>query len=110
MAIYRIEWHRLYAKILARAWSDAAFKSLLLREPRKALAEFGVSLDEKITVQVLENTETTVYLPLLPPPWPSEIKVDDVPVMTPMYPVCACENCDRTNDNDCTRTDRCGGT
>jgi len=45
------------SKIVARAWTDAAYKERLLNDPKAALAEMGVTkLDENPEVKVVENT------------------------------------------------------
>ena len=45
------------SKIVARAWTDADYKSRLLADPKAALAEMGVTkLDENPEVKVVENT------------------------------------------------------
>jgi len=45
------------SKIVARAWTDPAYKARLLGDPKAALAEMGVTkLDENPIVKVVENT------------------------------------------------------
>ena len=55
-------------KVIARAWSDAAYKAKLLSDPHAALAEHGVEVPEGKTVKVLENTAGTQHLvlPVIP--------------------------------------------
>ena len=45
------------AKIVARAWTDPAFKARLLADARKASEEFGVDTSNTAIVVALENTE-----------------------------------------------------
>ena len=45
------------AKVVARAWVDAAYKARLLADPRAAVAELGFSL-ESMHLIVIENTPT----------------------------------------------------
>jgi nitrile hydratase subunit alpha len=45
------------ARIVARAWSDPAFKARLLADARKAAEEFGVDTTNTAAVVALENTE-----------------------------------------------------
>ncbi|MCA3261930.1 MAG: nitrile hydratase subunit alpha [Telmatospirillum sp.] len=45
------------AKIVARAWSDPAFKARLLADARKAAEEFGVDTSNTAIVVALENTD-----------------------------------------------------
>jgi nitrile hydratase subunit alpha len=45
------------ARIVARAWSDPAFKARLLADARKAAEEFGVDTTNTAAVVALENTD-----------------------------------------------------
>jgi nitrile hydratase len=45
------------AKIVARAWTDPAFKARLLADARKAAEEFGVDTSNTAIVVALENTD-----------------------------------------------------
>jgi nitrile hydratase len=47
----------LGARIVAKAWVDAAFKARLLQSGRKACEEFGISFYDDTQLIVLENTE-----------------------------------------------------
>jgi nitrile hydratase alpha subunit len=47
----------LGAKVVARAWSDPAFKSRLLANGRSACEELGISFYDETQLIVLENTE-----------------------------------------------------
>lgn len=58
------------AKIIARAWSDEAFKAALLADPMKALKSGGFDVPAGISVEVHENTDTVVHLTL--PKMPNE--------------------------------------
>ncbi len=51
------------ARVVARAWSDSAFKTRLLSDPEAALAELGYQLPETTPkLAVVENTETIHHL------------------------------------------------
>ena len=51
------------ARVVARAWMDAAFKARLLADPRAALAEMGLNLPEETPhLAVVENTDETHHL------------------------------------------------
>ncbi len=52
------------AKAIARAWTDAAYKAKLLRDPHAALAEAGVELPAGMNVKVLEDSADTQHLVL----------------------------------------------
>ena len=48
-----------YGKVIAKAWSDTAFKSRLLSNPKAVLIEAGVEVPAGVSVKVVEDTETT---------------------------------------------------
>lgn len=50
------------AKIVARAWTDPAFKARLLADARKAAEEFGVDTSNTAIVVALENTDTLHHM------------------------------------------------
>jgi Nitrile hydratase, alpha chain len=53
----------LEAQIIARSWSDEAFRERLQADPRAAVAEVtGVVVPESIQVEVLEETREKAYL------------------------------------------------
>ncbi len=55
------------AHLLSRAAEDDDFRSRLLEDPRAAIAaEFGVSLPDRLSFEVHEDTATTAHL-ILPP-------------------------------------------
>ncbi len=45
------------AKIIARAWTDPAFKTRLLADTKAAVAEMGVDTGSLIQIKALENTD-----------------------------------------------------
>jgi len=49
-----------HGKIIAKAWSDPAFKAKLLADPHGALKDAGVAVPPGMTVKVVENTDTHV--------------------------------------------------
>src|SRR6478752_450691 len=57
-----------WGQLVARAWSDEAFKQRLLSDPRTVLADAGAQIPPNITVQVHEATPTHLHLVLPPPP------------------------------------------
>jgi hypothetical protein len=48
-------------KIVAKCWSDEAFKQKLLADPAATLRAEGVTLPAGVAVNALENTEQTVH-------------------------------------------------
>lgn len=50
------------ARVVARAWTDPAFKLRLLEDPRAALAEVGYPVASGAVLSVVENTEAVHHL------------------------------------------------
>jgi hypothetical protein len=53
-----------YAKMVAKAWTDPAFKSNLLTDPKAALAAAGISVPAGVALKVVENTDKVIHLVL----------------------------------------------
>lgn len=51
-------------EIIARAWSDPAFKARLLKDTKTVLYEQGVDLPSGTNVRVVENTDELVHFVL----------------------------------------------
>lgn len=58
-------------QVIAKAWSDDAFKERLLSDPRKVLGEHGITLPEGIEVKAVENTDKVFHLVIPQAPHPS---------------------------------------
>ena len=58
------EQAKVYARIVAKAWGDAAFKQQLLADPVTVLHAEGVAIPEGTELRMVENTDTLVYLTL----------------------------------------------
>ena len=74
MNAYSPENQKKWAKVIAKAWSDPAFKAKLLKNPEAVLAEQGVNfpqLPKGVRMEMHENTNTTIHLVL--PAKPSEM-------------------------------------
>lgn len=54
--------HRLGAKVVARAWTDANFKQRLLQDAKSACAELGIEISGYDELQVVENTDRRHYV------------------------------------------------
>ena len=48
------------AKLVAKAWTDPAFKARLLSEPKAVIQEWGIDLDKSPELMIVENT-TSVH-------------------------------------------------
>jgi hypothetical protein len=62
------ESEKAWMKVVAKAWSDAAFKARLLADPAAVLKENGIAPPEGMTIKVLEDTASTAHLILPEPP------------------------------------------
>jgi hypothetical protein len=69
------EYAKQWGQLVARTWSDEAFKQRLLAEPAAALAEQGIAVPPDVEVRVHENTAAVFHLTL--PPKPSEELSDE---------------------------------
>lgn len=62
----------LKVQIIKKAWEEPTFKTVLLREPKKAIKEaFGVEIPAAIELKVVEESASTIYLTF--PPNPEDI-------------------------------------
>ena len=67
------------ANAIARAWTDAAYKTKLVSDPHAALAETGVKVPAGMTVKVVENTANTQHLVLpVAPGKAKEMSIDEL--------------------------------
>lgn len=53
-----------FRKVVAKTWSDPAFKARLTADPKSVLAEHGVSVPEGVDLKVVENSDKVVHLTL----------------------------------------------
>ena len=60
----RDEQTKAYGRVVAKAWSDEAFKQRLLADPGAVLKAEGVALPEDAELRLVENTDNLVYLTL----------------------------------------------
>ena len=66
-----------FAKIIAKAWRDPAFKSALIANPTAALKAEGIDVPDGMAVTVVENTDKQFHL-VLPPVPSDELSEDDL--------------------------------
>jgi hypothetical protein len=59
-----MEFQRRYDQIVAKAWSDPAFKARLLTETATVLRENGISIPPGFQVQVVEQKANVIHFPL----------------------------------------------
>jgi hypothetical protein len=63
------EQARLWAKVVAKAWADDAFKAKLISDPAAVLKAEGLDLRQGVCFKVLEDTPAQAHLvlPAMPP-------------------------------------------
>lgn len=66
----REEGSKAWAKVIAKCWSDEAFKKGLEANPREVLKEYGIEFSEGTQLHLHENTRSDVHISL--PAKPSE--------------------------------------
>jgi hypothetical protein len=57
-----------FAKVIAKAWRDPAFKAELIANPAAALKAEGIDVPDGMAVTVVENTDKQFHLVLPPVP------------------------------------------
>jgi hypothetical protein len=57
-------------QVIAKAWSDKAFKERLISNPRTVLEEHGITIPKAMDVKAVENTDKVFYLVIPPVPAP----------------------------------------
>lgn len=62
------EFKKVWPKIVAKAWSDAAFKKKLIDSPAEVLKTYGIDLPKGQRCIINESTKETIYLMLPPKP------------------------------------------
>jgi hypothetical protein len=62
------EQAKVAGEVIARAWSDDAFKARLLANPNEVLAESGMDVPSGVQIRIVENTDTVTYVTLPAPP------------------------------------------
>ena len=68
----------LEAQLIDRAMQDEGFRQELVRDPKAVFErELGIQMSEHITMQVLEESPTTVYLVLPQPPASAGVELAD---------------------------------
>jgi hypothetical protein len=67
-----------YQEVVARAWSDASFKSRLLAHPAEVLGEYGFTLPPGTGCRVVEDTKSIRHLVLPSSPEPGALSDDQL--------------------------------
>jgi len=82
-----------WAQVVAKAWSDAAFKKRLLTQPAAVLKEAGVDVPEGLQLKVVENTERLAHLILPPAPAGAELSEEALARVAGGIDTCLCAPC-----------------
>ncbi len=73
-----VELRQAQGRIIGRAWADKDFETALLADPRAAILKAaGIEIPPGVTVQVLQETEDTLYLVLPHSPLGAEGELSD---------------------------------
>ncbi|TWB15511.1 putative ribosomally synthesized peptide [Nitrospirillum amazonense] len=59
---------KVTGKIIAKAWTDAAFKARLLADPAAVLKAEGIDVPSGVRLSIVENTASSYTLVLPPKP------------------------------------------
>ena len=69
------ERNRQMQQIIAKCWSDEAFKEKLVADPHATLAAEGVEIPEGVNINVLSNSSDTFNLVI--PAMPDDVELSD---------------------------------
>lgn len=64
MALDSKEQARLWAKVVAKAWADEAYKKKLTSDPQAVLKAEGLNVPDGVNLAVLEDTASVKHLVL----------------------------------------------
>jgi hypothetical protein len=67
--------NRQMQQIIAKCWSDEAFKEKLVADPHATLAAEGVEIPEGVNIDILNNTADTFHLVI--PAMPDDAELSD---------------------------------
>jgi hypothetical protein len=85
----RKEIAKRYAKLVAKAWADEAFRQHLISNPATVLRESGFDVPEGKDVRIIEaDMEKTIYFVLPPKPAEAFSESDVDPALT--FPCTVC--------------------
>jgi len=60
----REEFQKIWAKVMAKAWSNPEFKERLLKDPKGVLESHGIEIPAGTQVEISENTSDRIHLSL----------------------------------------------
>lgn len=69
------EFQRAWAKIVARSWADAEFRSRLIAEPAAVLREHGVDVPKGTRLRIDEEPLSSLFTAITPGPSPKMLRM-----------------------------------
>jgi hypothetical protein len=69
------DFAKKYGQVVARAWSDPAFKDRLIADPAGTAREYDIHIPPGLDVRILEDTDSVRHIVL--PPRPSSQDLSD---------------------------------
>ncbi len=72
------EQGKQYGQLIAKAWTDEAFKARLKADPKAAMKEAGIDAPEGVEIEVVESTQEKAYLVIPPKPDVGELSDEDL--------------------------------
>lgn len=67
-----------YTKIIAQAWSDPEYRERLLRNPKVAMAEAGMTIPDNVEVKVHADTDEVIHIVLPASPAGEALSAQDL--------------------------------
>ena len=74
-----------YARLIAKAWANEAFKKRLTDSPLEVMKEEGFNIPEGVKVRILEDSESEVHLVIPSRPSSEEMSEQDLGALTWAY-------------------------
>ena len=91
---------KLWAKIVAKAWCDEAFKAELVNNPEQVLKAEGAEIPEGVHVHVVEeqkpSTAEEIYLYLPPINQPNSVQEEEMKKAAGMCTLASRSGCSRS--------------
>jgi len=72
------ERKKAWAKVVARAWTEAGFKERLVKDPLRVLKEEGLEFSAGAKLHVIDANKEEVYLVIPPKPEKVGVGVEEV--------------------------------
>ena len=92
MADFNPSQNAAFGKVIAKSWSDEAYKEKLLSDPRSALADVGVDLPEGVEITIAEQTADNVHIVLPPKPEGGALSAEALQSVSGGFCSCCCSS------------------